>query len=490
MGRTLEPGMQIGDFVLSERLHAGSMASLWRVGRAGDPMPMVMKLPRVRDGDDPAAIVGFEVEQMILPRLSGPHVPRFVAAAGFDAEQPFIVMEAIDGPTLRDRLDAAPLPPAEVAAIGARVADALHDLHRQHVSHLDLKPSQVLCRPGGEAVLIDFGLSRHDRLPDLLAEEFRLPMGTGPYMSPEQVRGQRDDPRSDLFALGVVLYHLATGQRPFGFPQTVRGLRKRLWRDPVPPRAHVPGLPPWLQEVILGCLETDPARRWQTASQVALLLRHPEQVPLGPRADRCRRDSLRARWKRWFRSIGHEPQAALPVHRHLAAAPIVMVALDLSGGVDPLAEALRETTRRVIQAEPGARLACVSVLKVARIANESTLDASGRSLHVKGLADLAHWSRALGLPAERVTHHVLEAPDPAAAIVEHASINQVDHVLMGARAHSSLRRHLGSVSSRVVAAAPCTVTVVRVPDRVEVADVARAADEVAVTRAEPADPAA
>lgn len=467
MGRILEPGMAIAGFTLRERLHAGSMASLWRVGREGDPTPMVMKLPRVRDGDDPAAIVGFEVEQMIMPRLTGPHVPRFVAAAGFDAEQPFIVMEAIDGPTLRDRLDASPLPAAEVASIGARVADALHDLHRQHVSHLDLKPSQVLWRPTGEAVLIDYGLSRHDRLPDLLAEEFRLPMGTGPYISPEQVRGVRDDSRSDLFALGVVLYHLATGRRPFGFPKTVGGLRKRLWRDPVPPRAHVPEVPPWLQEVILGCLETDPARRWQTAAQVALLLRHPEQVPLGPRADKRRRDGLRVRWKRWFRSIGHEPQAAAPAQRRLAAAPIVMVAVDLSHGVDPLAEALRETTRRVIQAEPGARLACVSVLKVARLANESTLDASGRSLHVRGLAELSHWSRALALPAGRVTHHVLEAPDPAAAIVEYASANHVDHVLMGARANSSLRRYLGSVSSQVVAAAPCTVTVVRVPGRVD-----------------------
>ena len=467
MGRVLEPGTDVGGFTLRERLHAGSMASLWRVERAGESMPMVMKLPRLRDGDDPAAIVGFEVEQMIMPRLAGPHVPRFVAAAGFDTEQPFIVMEAIDGPTLRERLDGAPLPAAEIAAIGARVADALHDLHRQHVSHLDLKPSQVLWRPGGEAVLVDFGLSRHDRLPDLLAEEFRLPMGTGPYISPEQVRGLRDDPRSDLFALGVMLYHLATGERPFGFPQTVRGLRRRLWRDPVPPRAHVPDLPPWLQEVILGCLETDPAQRWQTAAQVALLLRHPEQVPLGPRAGKRRRDGLRARWRRWLRTIGHEPRAAAPVQRHLAAAPIVMVAVDVSNGVDPLAEALRETTRRVMQAEPAARLACVSVMKVARIANESTLDASGRSLHARGLAELAHWSRALGLPAARVTHHVLEAPDPAAAIVEYASTNQVDHVLLGARANSNLRRYLGSVSSQVVATAPCTVTVVRVPARAE-----------------------
>uniref|UniRef100_UPI003F684081 protein kinase domain-containing protein n=3 Tax=Pseudomonadota TaxID=1224 RepID=UPI003F684081 len=76
-------------------------------------------------------------------------------------------------------------------------------------------------------------------------------MGTGPYMSPEQVQFVRNDPRSDLFALGVMLYHLATGERPFGQPSSVRGLRRRLYVDPVPPRAIRPELPPWLQEIIL-----------------------------------------------------------------------------------------------------------------------------------------------------------------------------------------------------------------------------------------------
>jgi serine/threonine protein kinase len=455
--------MEIDGFRLIEKLHSGSMATLWSVEKDGAPGPLVMKAPLLRDGDDPAAIVGFEVEQMIMPRLTGPHVPRFVAAAGFDAPQPYIVMERLDGPTLRARLDDAPLPPEEVAALGAKVADALHDLHRQHVSHLDLKPSQVLWRPTGEAVLIDYGLSRHDRLPDLLAEEFRLPMGTGPYISPEQVLGARDDPRSDLFALGVMLYHLSTGERPFGFPQTVRGLRHRLWRDPVPPRRLRPDLPPWLQEVILGCLETEPSRRWQTAAQVALMLRHPEQVPLGPRAERTKRDGVTTVLRRRFRALGAEPKLDTTVSRHLATAPIVMVAVDLSSGVDPLAEAVREITRRTMQSESNSRLACVTVLKVSRIAIDTMVDAEGRNLHAKGLADLAHWSRPIGLPPDRITHHVLEAPDAAEAIVGYARTNQVDHVVLGARASSRLRRHLGSVSAQVVAAAPCSVTVVRVP---------------------------
>ena len=145
-------------------------------------------------------------------------MPRFVAKGDF-TRQPYIVMEHIAGDSLRARFDAAPLPLDEVVQIGAKVATALHDLHRQHVVHLDVKPSNIMFRPTGEAVLVDFGLSRHDLLPDLLDEEFELPMGTGPYMSPEQVQFVRNDPRSDLFALGVMLYHLATGERPFGSPE-------------------------------------------------------------------------------------------------------------------------------------------------------------------------------------------------------------------------------------------------------------------------------
>src|SRR5258706_1587523 len=163
------------------------MARLFSVTRAdGDTtLPLIMKVPRIKGGDDPATIVGFEVEQMILPTLAGVHVPRFVARGDFTV-LPYIVMERIGGDSLKARLDAAPLPPAEVADIGARVATALHELHLQHVVHLDVKPSNIMFRASGEAVLVDFGLSRHDRLPDLLEEEFELPMGTGPYMSPEQ----------------------------------------------------------------------------------------------------------------------------------------------------------------------------------------------------------------------------------------------------------------------------------------------------------------
>jgi len=101
----------------------------------------------------------------------------------------------------------------------------------------------------------------HRHYPDLLAEELRFPVGNWSYMSPEQVLGVRCDPRSDLFALGALLYELATGKQPFGMPQSAAQLRRRLYRDPVPPRGIAPGTPEWLQEVILHCLEVDGRER-------------------------------------------------------------------------------------------------------------------------------------------------------------------------------------------------------------------------------------
>jgi serine/threonine protein kinase len=228
------PGTVLDGFRIEERLHQGGMATVWRASRADLPFPVALKVPRAGNHDDPAAIVGFETELAVLPKLAGRHVPRFIAAADFDV-QPYLAMEFIPGPTLEEQRTAVPLPLGEVAAVGARIADALHELHRQGVIHLDLSPDNVMFRPGGEAVLLDFGLSRHVRLPDLLGEAFRRPLGTAAWMAPEQVLGVRDDLRSDLFALGAILYALATGRTPFGAPESPRGLRRRLSRDPPPP---------------------------------------------------------------------------------------------------------------------------------------------------------------------------------------------------------------------------------------------------------------
>jgi len=462
----LEPGAVIDGYTLEERIHQGSMATLWRVSSSDHP-PLVMKTPLLREGDDPTAMVGFEVEQMIMPILQGPHVPLIIASGDFSA-QPYIVMEYIPGESLRGRLERTPLDTEEVTRVGAQIAIALHSLHRQHVIHLDLKPSNVMFRDTGEAVLIDFGFSRHDRLPDLLAEQFRLPMGTAPYISPEQVLRIRNDPRSDIFALGAVLYHLVTGERAFGFPNSISGLRKRLYRDPVPPRARNPSCPAWLQEIILRCLEPDPRERYQSAAQVLLALRNPGQVPLTERARKLRQDGMLTVARRWMRTLGAaHADSWQSTALQIARSPVVVVALDILGSTEALLSLIRETTERVFSMHPGARLACVTVFRTSRLAVDYTVDEEGRNLRVLRLVELKDWARPLGLEESRLTYHVLEGPDPASVLVDFVRENHVDHVVIGARGASPLRRYLGSVSARVVAESPCTVTVVKVPQAEE-----------------------
>jgi serine/threonine protein kinase len=460
----LDPGSIIDGFRIEELVHNGGMATLWRVTRADVAMPMLMKIPKIFEGAEPAAIVSFEMEQMILPRLSGIHVPKFVAAGAFD-KQPHVVMEQIPGQALIKRLGELPMPIPEVAQLGLRLATALQDLHRQHVIHHDIKPSNIIFRPSGEAVLLDYGLAYHDQLPDLLHEEFRVPFGTAPYMAPERLRDVRHDSRSDIFSLGVLLYFFATGVRPFGESETLAGMRRRLWRDPYPPRHLMPDCPPWFQEIVLRCLEIEPAWRYATAAQLAFDLGHPDQVKLTVRSERLKRDSLWVVLRRRFNTDLKRSRTTGAVAAQLGHAPIVLVAVDLTEGTPALNAELRASASRLLATMPAARLACLNVVKLNRIALDTTVDAEGHNKHVDRIVALKHWAEPLRLvEGEHLTVHVMDAVNPASAILEFARENHVSHILIGARQHSLKRSLLGSVSAEVAAAAACTVTVVRPPE--------------------------
>jgi len=286
----------------------------------------------------------------------------------------------------------------------------------------------------------------------------------------------RDDPRSDLFSLGVLLYFFTTGVRPFGETETLRGMKRRLWRDPQPPRKLKADYPPWLQEIVLRCLEIDPVWRYPTASQLAFDLGHPDQVRLTGRAERLQRDPLSTVWRRRFNRELTVPRAKADLAAQLASSPIVAVALDTVEGSEELHEALRVTATRILATLPSARLACVNVLKLGRITIDRTLDEQGQNKHVDRMVALRHWASPLKLDESRLTVHVLEAVDPAAAILEFADVNHVDHIVIGARTGSMLRSLLGSVSAKVAAEAPCTVTVVRPPRRAALAAAASSED--------------
>ena len=415
MRRPVE-GMEIDGFTLGARLHQGGVASIWAVGPGRD---LVMKVPTILDGYDGPTIVGFEVEQMIMPRLTGPHVPRVVAVGGFD-DMPYIVMEAVGVGSLLERMR-GPMGLSEVVEVSARLAAAVHALHLQHVAHLDLKPANVLQRATGEMVLIDFGLARHDDLPDLLDEEFTIPMGTFPYIAPEQVLRQRDDLRSDLFALAAMMYEMATGTLPYGAPETLKGVRRRLWRDPVPPRALRPEVPEWLQEVILRGLEVDPARRYQTAAQMMFDLSHPAQVVLTGRAMKLAPDGAMAVFARW-RRMRKVTRFAAPVSHgaQMERAPILLVAVDLSPDGEALAPRLVLWVKRMLTLQPDSRVACVNIIKTAVLGIDATTDEAGENLHVARLVALRAWGRGLDLPEAQLTFTILEGSDPGAAIIDHA----------------------------------------------------------------------
>ena len=455
----LDAGQAIDGFVLEERIHRGGMAAIWRVRRDDIDIPIVMKVPFLDFEGDLSLLVGFEVEQMIMAELAGPHVPLLIANGDL-AVQPYIVMEYVPGPSLLRRLAEGKLPLDEAVRLGIAIADALSDLHQQHVLHLDLKPANVLFRADGQAVLIDFGLSRHEQLPDLLEEQFHRPTGTPEYMAPEQLLRIRSDRRSDVFALGAMLYQMATGELPFGNPGRMAQVRRRVWRDPVPPRACNPEIPPALQETILKCLEPLPDRRPASAEELAFELRHPDLVALTERADRSARAGVGATLRRRLAAGATMRAIQAEAVRPLPGPPILLVAVDLRPGLDDLQAALLEQAASVLANMPGARLACLNVMQTSLIAIDENVDRQGENIHVQRTAALRRWAQPLGLPRGKITFHLVESRSIAAGILDFARSNKVDHLVIGAPPASVATA--SRLTAQITAEAPCSVTVVRV----------------------------
>jgi eukaryotic-like serine/threonine-protein kinase len=467
--KLLDPGAVIDGFEIEECLHAGGMAHIYKVRyapgadgtRREAEFPMAMKIPRMTAGDGAENIVSFEIEQQIMPALTGPYVPRFVAAGDL-SRTPYLVMEYVQGLTLDHWLERdEPLTPQEMARLGVAMAKAAHSLHRQNVCHLDLKPANVLIRPDGSALLLDFGLSCHAHYPDLLAEALRKAVGSPIWIAPEQVVGVRGDPRSDVFAIGVMLYQLATGETPFGEPATDAGMRQRLWMDPVPPRKRRPDLPEWLQEVILKCLEPVAAQRYPSAAHLAFDLTHPNDVRITDRGRRLEGTGFWVHFKRWLRAAGMQYQPSPLPSQQIEQVPIVMVAVPYKDVSDATLYSLREAVGRSLGIRPGARLACVTVISPS---DTSATDAmqSETTVHRWHLTRLQQWAQPLDLMDHQTSFHVLEAGDVADAIVKYAEGNAVSMIIMGAATHGlQMQRFVATVPIKVAMDAPCTVILVK-----------------------------
>ena len=475
--KLLENGAVLDGFAIDECMHSGGMAHIYRVSYAQgghDPgFALAMKVPRMASGDGAENIVSFEVECHILQVLTGRYVPRFVAAGDLQ-RVPYLVMEYVRGRTLQHWLDLpGVLPSPVIVRLACAMAHAAHALHQQNTVHLDLKPANVLFRDVpkpegsnpqtsfGDAVLLDFGLSHHAHYPDLLAEQLRKAVGSPGWISPEQVVGVRGDPRSDIFAIGVMLYQMCTGRLPFGTPNTPAGLRQRLWVDPVPPRKHRPDLPEWLQEVALRCLEPEAAKRYPSAAHLAFDLSHPEQVHVTARGTNTQATPFSTHFKRWIKAAGMHYQPSPMPAEQIAVVPIVLVAIPYQDASDATLYSLRQAVARSLGSRPGARLACVTVIPSSL--SSTTVEARSEThLHRRYLAQLHQWAQPLDHPGHQTSCHVIESGDVAQALLDYAVGNHVNVIVMGAATHGlKMQRFIATVPIKVAMDAPCTVILVK-----------------------------
>jgi len=467
MPEPLRAGHLIDGFQVGECIHSGGTGFIYRVTAppARDPgFPLVLKAPAVGRAQPTISIVTFEMEQMILPTLCGTHVPRFVAEGALTAT-PYLVMEWIDGEGLAAQVARAPFPADEVARVGAALADAVHNVHQQNVVHLDLNPENFILRQDGSAVLLDFGFAHHSHYPDLIAEEQHFAAGSAAYVSPEQLQRDRSDPRSDIFALGVLLYQLATGELPFGEPRTYGGMRDRVWREPLPPRAVNEHVPPWLQEIVLRCLHPNPAKRYQSAAHVAFDLRQPEQVALSYRALRTTGAGFFKQFGRWWRSRSQPASAQRARLPTADVAPVILVAVDTEHPDDARHPALLWTTRQILSLNQEFRVMCVSVIHAAALGEGRGVAETASGKHLEHKTRLKAWVAPLELPSSRLSLHVVESANPADTLLEMARANHVNLIVLGAPGPSQMKlAWWRSAASHVTANAPCSVHVVRVPE--------------------------
>ncbi len=357
-----QEGKVVDGFVLGTEVHRGGMANLYSATKEGIDVPILLKIPRVGRDQPVESLIGFETELTILCSLKSPYAPKYLGSGNM-ATRPYIAMERVAGRPLEDFIkEGKVFTIDEVIKIGADLAQAVQSLHSQDAIHLNIKPENILIDDKGKLTLIDFGLSHHARFPDLLAEEMRKGIGSAPYISPEQVTGIRSDYRSDIFSMGVIMYELLTGELPFGNPQSMSGLRKRMWAQAFPPRAIRKEIPRWLQEIVLRCLEPRAADRYQSAIRLRQVLRDHESVTLTERADRVDPLSFWENLKRMLRAAGYEPSPSPRPSIGNYDAPLMIAAIDTRQSDEDLRECMQTTAKNLLHAYPESRLVCLSII--------------------------------------------------------------------------------------------------------------------------------
>jgi predicted ATPase/Tfp pilus assembly protein PilF len=295
----LEPGRTFSHYRVVEKLGEGGMGEVYRAQDLSLGRTVALKLLSPEAAGDPAAAERFLREARAASALNHPHIVTVYAVEQADGT-PFIAMELVEGETLRDRLQKGPMALPDLIGIGLMAADALGAAHAAGLIHRDIKPSNIALTPRGQVKLLDFGLAKRFApeagVPSEATRSAELTapgviVGTVAYMSPEQSRGERLDPRTDIFSLGSVLYEGATGRPAFTGASTIALMHEIATRDPDPPSAVRPGLPYSFDLLIARALAKDRERRFADAGELAGALRALGQelsgaLPAAPREAR------------------------------------------------------------------------------------------------------------------------------------------------------------------------------------------------------------
>jgi eukaryotic-like serine/threonine-protein kinase len=281
----LSPGSRLGPYEIVSRLGAGGMGEVFRARDTRLERSVAIKVLPAEFARNAQFKLRFEREAKAISQLNHPNICTL-----YDVGDDYLVMELLEGESLADRLAKGPLPLADVLKYGAQIAEALDRAHRAGIVHRDLKPGNVMLTRSG-AKLLDFGLAKSSAMQvdphsATVQQEHVMPLtqegtilGTFQYMAPEQLEAEESDARTDIFALGAVLYEMATGRRAFQGKTRTSLIAAIVGAQPQPVSTLMPLSPPALDHVIHKCLEKERDDRWQSAHDVAQELKWIATVP-------------------------------------------------------------------------------------------------------------------------------------------------------------------------------------------------------------------
>jgi eukaryotic-like serine/threonine-protein kinase len=273
----LEAGDTLDHYRLDTAVARGGMGTLFKATDLRDGRQVAIKVPHAEMEADAVLVERFRREQEIGQELDHPGVVK--TYDGEERSRLYMVIEWVDGQLLRSILNKERELPIERATnFALQILDALDTMHKHGVVHRDLKPENIMVDDEDRIKLIDFGIAMKEDARRITFVDMSATLGTPDYISPEQVKGQRGDQRSDIYSLGVMFYEMLTGEVPFRGPNPLAVMNERVLHDPEPARSRRAEISPELNEILNRALERDPRRRYQTASEMEWELEHQEQV--------------------------------------------------------------------------------------------------------------------------------------------------------------------------------------------------------------------